>query len=419
MIIAIVMLLPVSVADNPTDEAVRSDPTNPRNATWQEKGVLAIGGGGLHKWDVEYLERAGFGAIASFRAEFDDPADFIRAEGMNFLAIPVDHAVNMNLTQIRNFVDWMEEQVDAGRPVYAHCTNGMHRAAAFATAWEMKRTGISFDEASERVKARRWGTMMRAPAPLLAYEAFLRNEPGLTVVLISSLARPEPGETMPIVVEVLGPHGPVAHANVTVWGEESGFRARGVTNATGRASFMYKAPATQGMDHLHARASAPGFIDGADSVELFFRERVPARATLEVNAELLDDGVSVKVTRKGQSVRAHVLVEIDGGVHASDVTGTGETRLRFDVKPSFAIVRAESWGVDGTRLELRAPGPVLPTPPVSSPTDEASEPPSTTVEEGTDETPAFTRWLHTMKGPAIILGTAAALYALWSTRMGA
>ena len=93
------------------------------------------------------------------------------------------------------------------------------------------------------------------------------------------------GGTMPVEVEVLAHGAPAAGARVRVWSEESGLRLDGAADARGRLAFEYAAPTTAAMDHLYARASLAGNVDGADDVELFYEMPVPATRTLGLRAE--------------------------------------------------------------------------------------------------------------------------------------
>lgn len=347
-------------------------PSDPRNFTWVEEGVLAVGGGGLTKEQVDWLHGKGFGAIASFRAEHQDPAEHIRSKGIEFLYIPVDHAVNMNLSQLRQFVAWAKEQEAAGRPMYIHCTNGWHRAAAFAAAWEMERLGLSFDEAADRGEDRRPGTVMRAPAPLLEYESLLTGKPGLTVLLQSPQSRPERDGTMPVTVEVLAGSAPVQGAKVEVWSEESGLRFSGKTDQDGLFAFTYKGTVGKSpVDHLYARASAPGLLDGADNVELFYVNPVNP-APLDLEAKWTPYGIEVDVRKHGKHAVSHVLASGPNGWTFVERGSSGEVIVPLPPGGGLVTIRAERWGAD--------PASTTVTVPAGSPPPEARPPPERTPE---------------------------------------
>lgn len=359
LIVALCLVLPATAqAASYADIA----PNEPENFTWIEEGVLGLGGGGLDKADVDTVESLGFRAIANFRAEHEDPADHIRAKGMEYLYMPVDHAVDMNATQLADFVEWMRAQRDAGRAAYVHCTNGWHRAAAFSAAWLMAENGMSADDAFERVRELRGGwAINRAPSALLAYDARLRGEPALDVLLLSPVARPASyNETMPATVEVLANGKPAAGASVHVWSEESSIDIRGHTGADGRLAFTYTPP-PQGMrtDHVYARASLDGYMDGAANVELFYFLDVPTSRPLDIEARLVPDGVEVRVTKNGFATPARIMATTADGAFAFDATHEGQTTLPLDHAWQPVEVRAEAWGTLGGTARVEPP-PVAP-----------------------------------------------------------
>lgn len=332
-------------------------PSDPRNHTWVEKDVLAVGGGTIAGENLEYLKAQGFGAIANFRAERNDDEEAIRAAGMEYLYIPVDHAVDMNATQLRTFVAWAKEMERQDRPIYVHCTNGWHRAAAFAAAWMMERSGgkLGADEAFAKLERMRPGSVMRAPSALLAYEAELQGTKPLVVILQSPIARPERGGSMPVVAEVLASGRPAAGAKVHVWSEESRMNIWGHADDDGRFAFTYVGNLTQGMDHLYARAWLEGYESGADDVELFYEDPVPTTRKLEIQTRRGDQGIDVLVLRNGQPYPTRILAWTTEGWFAFDETGTGRATLPFPEEGTAIYVRAESWGTLGDTATLHPP----------------------------------------------------------------
>ena len=344
---------------------------DPRNFDWVDEGVLAVGGGGLSSEDVDWLYDAGFRAIADLRMEYQDPEAEILAKNMTFLDLPIDSAANINATQFATFVAWAEEQVKAGRPVYVHCTNGWHRAAAFAVAWRLSQSDLSYDEAAREAVERRPGTVMRAVGGLLDYEAGLRGEKGLAVALVSNTTRPELNETMSAYVDVYADGAPAAGASVRVWSEESKLKIEGVTDAEGRFTFTYKAPAQAFMDHVYARASLDGYLNGADNIEFLFGQPAKARGPLEVATEVVgEDDVTVRITHAGKPIIARAIA-LAPGFTAVEATDTGGVTFRDLPRGVPVEIRAVSWGSEGGRatvtLEAPAPPPAVDPTPVQPP----------------------------------------------------
>lgn len=377
LLLAVLPLAPAVEAAPPTPGV---SPSDPRNFTWIVPGVLAVGGGGLTKDQVDWLHGEGFRAIANFRAEHKDPEAHIRAKGMAFLDLPIDHAVHMNVTQLKEFIAWAKEQQAAGRPMYIHCTNGWHRAATFAVAWEMERAGgeLTFDEAGKNASQRRPGTVMRAPGPLLAFEAELSGKAPLSVMMISNLSRPEWGGTMPVTVQVLTAKGePAEGASVKVWSEESGLRITGKTGEDGRFVFTYKSPPHgTSMDHLYARASYPGHVDGADNVELFYHNPVRP-GPVQVEATWTPQGIDVEIRKNGVLAYSHAYATASGGWMVREMANHGQFRLPLPEPARPVTIHVERWGAEPAKLVVQ-PGetPASPPPKAKPDAPAAKQPPS-------------------------------------------
>lgn len=326
---------------------------DPRNFTWVEEGVLAVGGGGLTEADVDTLQALGFAAIADFRAEHQDPQAYIESKGMAFLDMPIDSAGDISETQFATFVEWAKAQKAAGRPIYIHCTNGWHRAAAFGVAWELAHEGRPYDELAQEAAARRPGTVMRAVAGLLDYEASLTGRPQLAVVLVSPLSHPGLGATMPAHVDVYAGGAPVANAHVKVWSEESKLRIEGVTDASGRFTFEYVAPADAFMDHLYARASLEGYADGADNLDFIFQQTAKQRGPLDVAAERTSDGLRVTATHNGKPLPIRVVANAPGYTEFES-SARGEVLIRDAPSGHPVSVRVVSWGSEGGAASVDA-----------------------------------------------------------------
>lgn len=359
-LLALVALLslPLATAGGGADGTAAKDP---RNFSWVEEGVLAVGGGGLNESEVDTLHALGFRAIADFRAEHADPAAYIASKGMPFFDMPIDSASDINATQLAQFVDWAREQKAAGRPIYIHCTNGWHRAAAFAVAWDLAQRGKAFEDAARDAAQRRPGSVMRATAGILDYEATIDGRPQLAVVLVSPLSHPGLNATMPVHVDVYANGALVANATVKVWSEESKLRIDGVTGPDGRFSFTYSSPSSAFMDHVYARASLDGFADGADNIEFIFGQPARTRGPLEVAAERTDDGVVVRATHNGKAVPVRVVGTADGWT-AFEASDRGVVRFPDAPTASAVRVRVVSWGSDGGSAELAAVAPPPPPP---------------------------------------------------------
>ena len=345
-------LLPLAASQD-----VPGPQSDPRNLAWAEEGVLAVGGGGLTSEDVAYLASRGFGAIADFRSEHPDPADAIKAAGMDYLYLPVDHAEDINITQLRTFLTWAQAEEAAGKPMYIHCANGWHRAATFAAAWEMRRNHWTMDEAFSFIMARRPGSELRAPTALLQFEAELFGKQPLLVALESDAPRPPPNGSMPVRALVWANGMPLANASVHFSTGSGRFDQRVTTGPDGVATVDFTSPPDGTfMDFLTARASAEGHGDGADTVAVYYGISVPAPVGLTARASTEQGGMRVDINQaSGGPLHARIIATTSDGWSAWENTPTTSIRLPAPPLGGLVGVRVVSWGATSATASVTMP----------------------------------------------------------------
>ncbi|MEA3199248.1 MAG: hypothetical protein QOE90_676 [Thermoplasmata archaeon] len=351
LLLAAILALPARV------QAAADDPTDPRTMTWIEPGALALGGGGLDADQVAWLASQGVRAIADVRAEHEDPADAIAAQGMDFLWLPIDKASDMDAGDVARFVAWAQDEAARGKPIYLHCTNGWHRSAAFAIAFEMAQRNLTFDEAARRVESLRPEVLERAPGPLLAYQAMRAGQPGLDVVLDAPATAPRDDAPLPVTVHVFAGAQPAAGARVRAWTAEHALDLALVTNETGEATFDLPRPDDGSfMDHLYARASLPGFVDGADQAEVLYGADVKPAKDLALDLHATDDALRVRLRWASGELHARVYATDGEGWSAFAATANGSVVLPAPPAGHTVTVRAWSWGAGArTATAERAP----------------------------------------------------------------
>lgn len=131
------------------------------NFSFIDTGKLA--GSGLPGMDATVLEdldearRRGVGAVVSLTERPLDAED-IAASKLAYLHLPVVDFQPPSLAQLDRFVSFVQEQVDAGRGVLAHCFAGRGRTGTVLAAWLIA-NGKSAREAIAEVRRRRPGSI--------------------------------------------------------------------------------------------------------------------------------------------------------------------------------------------------------------------------------------------------------------------
>ncbi len=108
-------------------------------------------------WDLTELREAGFRTIVSLVPVDGDP---IRAAGFRHLLVPLNGGLaflppmrRRLIRQIIPIVDFVAEELAAGRPTLVHCRKGNDRTGAVLAGYLIRHQGLSPDEAIRRLLA--------------------------------------------------------------------------------------------------------------------------------------------------------------------------------------------------------------------------------------------------------------------------
>ncbi|MCE7946377.1 MAG: protein phosphatase [Chloroflexi bacterium CFX4] len=111
---------------------------------WLGGQINAAGWQRLQKWQI--------GALVNLRVEWDDRQSGIHTP--HYLWLPTVDGTPPTQEQLQRGVEFIHEQISAGRGVYVHCAGGLGRAPTLAICYLVAR-GLPADEAIRFVSVRR------------------------------------------------------------------------------------------------------------------------------------------------------------------------------------------------------------------------------------------------------------------------
>ncbi len=117
----------------------------------QVQPLLFVGGQHSRR-GLAAMEALGIGAVVNLREESDDAAR--GAALQHYLWLPTTDDDPPSLEDLHRGVEFIREQIAAGRGVYIHCASGVGRAPTLAAAYLIS-TGMSQAEAWEAIMAAR------------------------------------------------------------------------------------------------------------------------------------------------------------------------------------------------------------------------------------------------------------------------
>jgi len=115
---------------------------------------LAVGGRVLPA-DIGRLARSGVTRVVDTRAEHEDDAAALGAEGIKLLYLPTPDTYPLTVEQLLTGSRWINAQIADGQRVLVHCEHGVGRSVLL-TAAALVASGMSAQEAMELVRRKRW-----------------------------------------------------------------------------------------------------------------------------------------------------------------------------------------------------------------------------------------------------------------------
>lgn len=147
----------------------------PTGFVWVEKDKLAASGYPASRAQLRWLSRKGVRSVLTL-TESPLPAKWLDGLSMETKHIAMRDHMPPELPSLDQAADYIEAQVDAGKPVLVHCQAGRGRTMCALAAYLIKDRGMRADEAMAHLRRIRPEAVEHGQEQsLIAYEAALKK----------------------------------------------------------------------------------------------------------------------------------------------------------------------------------------------------------------------------------------------------
>ena len=123
----------------------------PTGFVWLQNGRLAGSGYPASRTQIEWLVRAGINCILTLTVD-PLPAEFTSGLDIVTSHVPMQDHQPPSVDALERAVEFVEEQLAAGRAVLVHCLAGEGRTGCVLAAYLVKTKGLVADQATAEVR---------------------------------------------------------------------------------------------------------------------------------------------------------------------------------------------------------------------------------------------------------------------------
>jgi protein tyrosine phosphatase len=149
----------------------------PTNFSWVIEGKLAGCGLPVSEDEFGWVVDQGIRSIVTVR-EVGLPSDWFNGSNIDYLHLAVEDFGAPNMEDLIQAVDFIDQQIQSGRPVMVHCAAGKGRTGAVLAAYLVKKQNLSADQAIEKVRGMRPGSVqsISQETAVSMYEKYLKSK---------------------------------------------------------------------------------------------------------------------------------------------------------------------------------------------------------------------------------------------------
>lgn len=148
----------------------------PTNFSWVIENKLAGCGLPVTEDEFKWAVDQGIKAIISVR-EVELPTDWFDGSDVEYLHLNVEDFGAPDMDQLRQAIDFIDQQISNSRPVMVHCAAGLGRTGTVLAAYLVKKQHLTAVQAIEKLRRIRPGSVQSVTqeTALSVYEKHLKS----------------------------------------------------------------------------------------------------------------------------------------------------------------------------------------------------------------------------------------------------
>jgi atypical dual specificity phosphatase len=147
----------------------------PTNFGWVIEDKLAGSGLPVAKEEFDWLLEHGVKSIVTVRESALPP---VWTDKIGYMHLQVDDYGAPELEEIDRAVDFIDNEINGGRPVMVHCAAGKGRTGVILASYLVKKEGLGARESIDRIRSMRPGSIQSEAQEwaIEMYEKYLKNK---------------------------------------------------------------------------------------------------------------------------------------------------------------------------------------------------------------------------------------------------